>query len=164
MGAFAYAGNVGVFILAPFGWVIDASRRPGYVATLYQRGLDLNSAGKNREWMYINFWGKDSVAPTLKALVDKQEADLLKEFASAKIEYLPCAKREKYQTLIRRMDEKSYPTSEYTGFIEFEDFIFFCVMFSPIESEKRNLRKLEYVLQTVLPVRVNQPDASPKAS
>lgn len=36
-----YSGNFGVLLPAPFGWIIDATRRPNMLATLYQRGLTL---------------------------------------------------------------------------------------------------------------------------
>ncbi|MEQ9007825.1 MAG: restriction endonuclease, partial [Ekhidna sp.] len=52
-GALPYSGKHGVVMPSPFGWVIDATRRDGFLATLYQRGLTLEEAGKNKEWMYV---------------------------------------------------------------------------------------------------------------
>ena len=53
-GGLPYSGKHGVVIPAPFGWVIDGTRRPNMLATLYQRGLTLEQAGESKEWMYVN--------------------------------------------------------------------------------------------------------------
>lgn len=164
-GALPYSGDFGVLLPAPFGWIIDATRREGAVATLYQRGRDLNDAGRAREWMYVNFWTKDEKASSIDALLAHQEFYLREKFPTAEISCKDGPKREHEQTRIRRFVEASYPTSEYTGFVEFEKFIFFCVMFTPVELEKRNLRKLDYVLKSVLPIHLTrvQPTKAPRA-
>ena len=57
-------------------------------------------------------------------------------------------------TLIRRFKKKSYPTPEYTGFVDFDNFIFMCVLFTPEPLEKKNLRKLRSVIGDVFPMNV----------
>lgn len=155
-GAMPYSGEHGVFLLAPFGWVIDGTKRKGFVATLYQRGYDLDQAAHAKEWMYVNFWAKDATASSMTTLIEIQDQDLLGEFPDAKITYLNSPQRNDVKTKIRCFVEKTYPANEYTGFVEFDDFIFFCVLFSPPEFANRNLRKLEYILRTVLPIRVKR--------
>lgn len=164
-GALPFAGGFGVVLSAPFGWVVDGTRRKGSVATLYQRGRDLNEAGRAREWMYINFWTKDERAPTLDALISYQESYLRNDYPKAEISYSDGPARARERTRIRRFAEQSYPALEYTGFVEFDKFIFFCVMFTPVELEKRNLRKLDYILRSVLPINVRHPapNKSPQA-
>jgi hypothetical protein len=68
----------------------------------------------------------------------------------------PVRRHDQAKTAIRILNTKRYPTPEYTGFVEFEKFIFFCVMFSPKELEEKNLRKLRYVLRKALPLTVKQ--------
>lgn len=157
--AIPFAGNHGVVLAAPFGWVVDAQRRQGAVATLYQRGRDLQAAGRAREWMYINFWSTTTETLSIAELMKKQEEPLLKEFPNAEIVHKsgPCRQGEK--TMIRTFRESSYPAVEVTGFVEFEKFIFFCVMFTPEELLSRNQRKLNQVLSTVLPVEINHATA-----
>ncbi len=154
--AFPYAGDDGIFLTAPFGWVIDGAKRNEGVATLYQRGYDLKAACLAKEWMYVNFWAKDSTASSLGELIKHQEAYLRADFPTAKIKYLIGPKRNLGETIIRCFVEKTYPATEYTGFVEFKDFIFFTVMFSPPELANRNVRKLEHVLRTVMPIKVSQ--------
>ncbi|MCH7760412.1 restriction endonuclease [candidate division TA06 bacterium] len=155
-GAITYAGGHGVLLPAPFGWVIDGTRRKGIVACLYQRGLDLEAAGSAREWMYINFWSKDETASDLESLFKHQEGYLRKQFPGAEIQYADTVKRSDAKTKLRILNVVSYPTPEYTGFVEFEKFIFFCVLFTPKELEKKNLRKLSYILRRVLPLEIKQ--------
>lgn len=154
--AIPYSGKHGVFLLAPFGWVIDASRKSGFVAALYQRGYDLEKAGHAKEWMYINFWTKDVSASNLEKLILQQDQGLVADFPNAKITYRDGPQRSDGVTKIRCFVEKSYSAIEYTGFVEFKDFIFFCVLFTRPELANRNIRKLEYILRTVLPVGINQ--------
>lgn len=149
--AFPYSGSFGVMLSAPFGWVIDAMRRQGYVACLYQRGYDLDAAGRAKEWMYINFWKKETPDQSLDDLLQSQAKTLY----DAKITYLPGVVRDDARTLIRLAEVPGYPTPEYTGFVEFDKFVFFAVLFTTFEMSKRNLRKLREILRTVEPIRVN---------
>jgi hypothetical protein len=158
-GAIPYAGENGVLMPAPFGWVIDAKRREGVVATLYQRGNTLESAGLAREWMYVNFWAKNETANDLDSLLKVQESYLKDDFPSVEIEYQEGPRRSDATTKIRLLKIPTYPTPEYTGFVEFKRFIFFCVLFTPAELESKNLRKLRYIMRRVLPLGVRQGNA-----
>jgi len=152
-GAIPFAGKHGVALPAPFGWIIDGTRRKGAVATLYQRGLTLESAQKTREWMYINFWAKDETTKDIESLCRVQELDIKKDLG-AEIKYQDGPIRNDARTRIRLIKVPSYPAPEYTGFVEFDEFIFFCVLFTPEELEAKNLRKLRYIIRCVLPLGV----------
>jgi hypothetical protein len=153
-----YNGKHGVVLSAPFGWVIDGTRRPNMLASLYQRGLTLEqAAGENREWMYVNLRSKDDEIKTFDDFLKFQEAYTLHDFPDAKIEFLRTVKRDDATIKLRVLDIKSYPTKEYTGFVDFDEFVFFCVLFTPEELKKKNIRKLDSILQQVLPLNVNQP-------
>ncbi|MCZ7624752.1 MAG: hypothetical protein M5R38_01910 [Candidatus Methylomirabilis sp.] len=138
---------------APFGWVIDGTRRKGMVATLYQRGRTLESAGEAREWMYTNFWSKDETASDIESLCKLQESYLM-TMPGTEIEFQDGPIRKGAKTKLRLVRVPSYPTPEYTGFVEFDKFIFFCVLFTPMELETKNLRKLRYIMRCVLPLQV----------
>jgi len=156
-GAIPYAGESGVLLPAPLGWIIDGTRREGVVATLYQRGHSLESAGRAREWMYVNILAKDETANNLDSLLKFQESYLKLDFPSAGIEYQEGPRRSDAATRIRLLKVPTYPTPEYTGFVEFKRFIFFCVLFTPVELENKNLRKL--IMRRVLPIGIRQSDA-----
>ena len=124
--AVPFSGKVGVVLESPFGWVIDATRRNGAVAYLYQRGNDLAAAGNAKEWMYINFWQRQTPDQDLDHVLQLQA----KTLHNAKLTYLPGVVRPDAKTLIRLAEVPGYPTPEYTGFVEFNDFIFFAVLFT----------------------------------
>ena len=156
--AIPYSGEDGVSIVAPFGWVVDATKRPQVLATLYQRGLTFEQAVSNDEWMYINFWhkkDKDEVN-SLDALLKYQEGYILEGSPDAEIQLLEGVPNQKVgaQTLIRRLALKSHPGPEYTGFVDFENFILICVLFTPQQLERKNLRKLRFVLRGAFPMAV----------
>jgi tetratricopeptide (TPR) repeat protein len=154
-GALPYSGKHGVVMPSPFGWVIDATRREGYLATLYQRGRTLEEAMKNKEWMYVNIFSKTEDIHDLDTFCKMHESDTLHNIPNAKISYQKTIKREDANTQLRLIEVDSYPTPEYTGFVEFEDFIFFCVLFTPEELKEKNLKKLEHIISKVLPFHVN---------
>jgi hypothetical protein len=120
------------------------------VGTLYQRGLTLKTVPKAREWMYINFLIKDETANDIESLCKVQESNL-KEISGAEIEYQDGPDRKDAKTKLRLLKAPPYPTPEYTGFVEFDKFIFFYVLFTPKELETKNLRKVWYIMLCVLP-------------
>jgi hypothetical protein len=159
--ALPYAGGYGVALPAPFGWIIDGSRPKGLIAALYQRGLDLEQAQRANEWMYVNFWIREGEVNTLEKLVVHQESYMLFRYPQAKIAYRDGPERKVGTTKIRCFEEKSYPAPEYTGFVEFEQFIFFCVMYTPREFVNRNLRKLNAILKAVVPFTMKYSGSNP---
>ena len=151
--AIPYSGNFRVLLQAPFGWVIDAKKREGMVAMLYQRGFDIDWAGHAKEFMYLNFWTKETPDQDIDYLLKYQACTL----HDATVSYLSGVNRNDAKSIIRLAEIPNYPTPEYTGFVEFEDFIFFAVLFTTPEMSKRNLRKLREVLRTVSPVFIKKP-------
>jgi tetratricopeptide (TPR) repeat protein len=156
--AIPYAGECGVSIAAPFGWVVDATRRSPGLAKLYQRGLSFEEALRNDEWMYINFWNKKNhpEVNSLDALLKYQEAYILKGSPDAEIRLSEGAPNQRVgaKTLVRRLKIKTHPAPEYTGFVDFENFIFMCVLFTPEQLERKNLRKLHFLLRDAFPMTV----------
>ena len=153
-GALAYAGGHGVVLPAPFGWIVDATPIDEVVATLYQRGLTLAQAQDKREWMYVNFFIKDDSTKTLEDLIKLQEDRMRKALPEGEFTYKDGPKRNFGNSRIRHFIENSYPAHEYTGFVEFENFIFFCVLFTPPELANRNLRKLNSILKSLVPFKM----------
>jgi hypothetical protein len=154
--AIPYAGENGVVLQAPFGWVIDAQKTPIAVATIYQQGFSLEQAMQNKEFMYVNFWDRKKDGHSLEDLFRIQAESFKEGDPNTVIEYARTFKRKDARTALRVAKVNNYPTIEYTGFVEFSDFIFFCVMFSPENRSRTNIRKLENMLETVLPIKVNQ--------
>jgi len=157
--AIPYAGEAGVWIVAPFGWVVDATKRPHMLASLYQRGLTFEEALRNDEWMYVNFWNKkNDEVNSLDALLKYQEAYLLEGSPDAEIRLLEGVPNQKVgaKTLIRRFRKKTYPCPEYTGFVDFDSFIFMCVLFTPEQLERKNVRKLRFILREAFPMVVTR--------
>ncbi len=153
--ALPYSGKHGVMLPAPFGWVIDAGVRDGALAAIYQRGLTVEEARERNEWMYLNIFSKDENIKDMDSFLKLHENSTLKTFPDAKINYQKTVKRDKYKTLIRTIEIKEYPTIEYTGFVDFGDSIFFCVLFTPEELKEKNIKKLQYIISKALPFNVD---------
>lgn len=152
--AIPFSGSHAVLIAAPFGWIVDATGPQGTIATLYQRGRDLAAAVAVREWMYINLWHRNSETGSLDGLIAKQEGQLRSKDPTGAFEYQPGPFRNDTLSRIRVFRAHSYPAVEVTGFLEFQEFIFFCVLFTPEELLSRNLRKLEDVLRSAVPMLI----------
>ncbi|MFR9592638.1 MAG: restriction endonuclease [Rikenellaceae bacterium] len=152
--AFPYAGSDSAFIKAPFGWIIDAARRPGIIATLYKRGGDLLDAAKSNEFMYLQLYPKDEEVKTIDDLVKKQNMLLLQDDANARFE-----KFEIENIVIRKARVKGYPTIETTAFRDFDDFVLFIVLFCPDNIRDRDINKMIYTLKSALPLKVRYKDS-----
>lgn len=152
--AIPYAGRNAVLVPAPFGWAVDGERFPHALARLYRRGVSFEEAANLSEFMYVNLWDRHPPVDSLEALLAKQEQDIRSHAPDAAIGVLDAPTGAGYRGCIRRADIVGYPTAEITGFIEFPKVIFFSVLFTPLVVERRNVRKLEYLLQKVLPISV----------
>jgi hypothetical protein len=153
-GAIPYSGGYGTILTAPFGWIIDASKRPGVVCSLYQKGLSFDEAVKEKEFAYINFGIKEDISFTINHLLKIQNDKLVQDGNVNSIKHLSSIQRDDATTIIRIADIKNYPGLELTGLLEFEKFIFFCVWFSKEVNLKRNIRKLESIMSSIIPVKL----------
>lgn len=152
--AIPYSGRNAVLLPAPFGWVVDGQWRPSCLARLYRRGLTFDQAAAQNEFMYVNLWDRRSPVDSLQSLLARQEAGIRDQAPDAVIVVRDVPGSMGHRGCIRRADIDGYPTAEITGFVEFPRSIFFAVLFTPIVIERRNVRKLEYMLQKVLPISV----------
>ncbi|MBA4381088.1 MAG: hypothetical protein C0406_00845 [Sideroxydans sp.] len=154
--AFPFAGKNGVLLPAPFGWVIDARRTGAWLAVMHQQGITLEDAMHSCEFMYINFWDKTKNKESLQDLLEIQKKNLLSDNAAAVIKLLPTIRRDDATVSLREVLVPESTKIEYTGFVEFEDFIFFCVLHTSENVRKKNVRKLENVMSRILKIKVQQ--------
>ena len=154
--AIPYVGNNGVVVSAPFGWVIDGTRRNGMAATLYQRGFSLEEATvENKEWAYINFWSKNDEINSLDALISFQNNYLMESDCNGSIE-----EKEEPDLRIRIFTSRYCPTREVTLYRDFPNFILFVVLFSPDNLISRNISKMKYLLLNALFLEINYEELS----
>ena len=154
-GAFPFSGSHGLFITAPFGWIIESHPQPDMLAALYQRGMTgLNEAAHATEFIYVNIVHRNETAPSIEIWTAEQDQHLLAKDPSAKLTYNDGPSRKGARTRIRRFESASYPAIEITGFLEFEDFIGQFVMFTQVVAESRNMRKLNHLLRHAQPLNV----------
>jgi restriction endonuclease len=153
--AIPYAGPHGVVLQAPFGWVVDATQGRSALAWLYEQGLTFEDALNTHEFMYVNFWGKKEPAWDLASLFKYQESYIRKGSPAAQIDFVEAAHRTDATTAIRILRLQRHPgIAEYTGFVDFNGFIFMCVLFTPDKLVEKNLSKLRFVMRKVLPMTV----------
>ena len=150
--AIPYAGNNGVVVNAPFGWIIDGTRREIMVATMYQRGISFEEATEqNKEWAYISFWDKNDEINTMEALISFQNDYLMDLNSNGIIETM-----EDSGLKIRIFTSSNYPTKEITLYRDYTDFILFVVLFSPNNLINRNINKMKYLLLNAIPLEVRK--------
>ncbi|WP_288237028.1 restriction endonuclease [uncultured Alistipes sp.] len=149
-GAIPYAGSYGIILSSPFGWIADGKCTGISPVTLYQRGLSLDEALQKKEWMYLQFWKKDESIKNVKQLIDYQNDNILTMDNKANIEI------QETDIILRKTRIRKYPTIEITGFKDFEDFILFGVLYCPDNVISRNIGKLKYILNSAIPVKINQ--------
>lgn len=151
-GAIPYAGDSALALSAPFGWVIDGTRRGFAPAVLYRRGIPFEEATKKeKEWMYVQFWSKQTELNTLDNLIVAQNESLRDHDRNAIISVF-----EIDGLMVRQAFLPSYPTPEITVFREFDWFIAFIVVFCPDCYVDRDTKKAVSMLKEAIPIHVRQ--------
>lgn len=151
-----FSGSNGVLLRAPFGWIVDNASVEQFTAVLYQRGRTFNQSSLAFEWAYYQFWSKDvpNTPTNVAAMIQQQDSDLFAENPQIEIIHLDVPDSIQYPARIRIAKRPNFPAWEYTGAIEFPDFIFFIVMFTLPQVANRNLRKLIETLTWIQPLKV----------
>ncbi len=152
-----YSRKHGAIIPAPFGWIIDGTKRNFAVATLYQRGSSFERATKAGEWVYFNIFSYGDKIQNLDDVIAIHQKETLIKHPGSTFEYHSSIKRpDNRETRLRTIKRKETHLIEYTGFVGFDDFCVFAVLFTPLELSNKNIRKLEYVIERLLPLNVNE--------
>ena len=153
--AIPYAGEEAFIVRAPFGWVVDVTRTEDRLATMYQRGLDADRAIRKREFLYINFWNRVD-NPLTSIELDELQVAGMRLSGAVKVVHRKTVKRSDAVSRLRIADVEKYKCLEVTGFLEFDDIIFFAVLLTPKESQRPNIRRLESVLREAVPARLHR--------
>lgn len=160
-GGQIYSGWYGAVIPAPFGWVLDGTRREGSLATLYQRGRSFEEAVQNGEFIYVNIFAYDENITNMDDVLKFHEGGTLLHHPNATFEYRGSIERyDGRKTLLRKIRRDETHLHEYSGFVSFEKFCVFCVLLTPEELSSKNIRKLEYCLERIIPVDVDLPSVA----
>jgi hypothetical protein len=135
--AIPYSGKNGVILTPAFGWVIDAAQNHGMIASIYRKGLDFNMAFKEKEFIYFHFWNtiKDPLTPE-KLLSNQQE--LIAETSTILESEIETIQFNSKILTLRKTIAENYLAVEYACAIEFDDFIFFCILICPSNRESVN--------------------------
>ena len=162
-----YAGSNGAWLWAPFGWVLDLDTGPlgrEALAVLYRRGLTLERAMDEGEWMYVRCWLKDDTARTVAELVDFQAAYMTELIGGVEIEMRAPPPHPVSPTALRVARYPDGQTVEVTGFVEFEGAMFFLVLLTTPEATEKNARKVAAAVAGLRSVQVQHPPGEGGAS
>ncbi|HTF05609.1 MAG TPA: hypothetical protein VK826_16395 [Bacteroidia bacterium] len=111
---------------------------------------------KNEEFIYLNIASYGSEFIDMNAVVDFHERETKQAHPEAIFHYTSSISRKDGRTTkLRTILRKETHLHEYTGFVDFESFCVFCVLFTPEELQIKNIRKLEYLIERVVPININ---------
>lgn len=152
-------GDIGFVMPSPFGWVIDARPTPDYFASVYQRGLSLEEARELNEFMVVNFWDRRIYDHSLEDVLNIHADNIRKKGIKTVSETVPTISRTDAQViLIKSIMPDHESIINYTGYVEFERFVFFCILITEKNKSERNVRKLENILSNVVQISSNNSD------
>lgn len=149
--AIPYKGDKAFVVHAPLGWIVDAAKTEGRLTNMYQRGITLEEAMAKKEFLYINYWDRRANPLTAEEL-DEQQVAQMRHLGEVTLSHRATIRRSDAATRLRVADVKRYKCLEVTGFLEFENVIFFAVLLTPAEIQRPNIRRLESVLKTATPI------------
>ena len=154
--AVPYKGKNAFLVSAPFGWIVDAKRTDRRLANMYQRGIDLSAAIKRKEFLYINYWDRRTDSMTAAKLDKQQIAQMKFSLGSVRISHRSTIQRADAISRLRVAEIARYKCLEITGFLEFNDVIFFAVLLTPKETQRSNIRRLESVMSQAIPIQLKR--------
>lgn len=152
-----YASSHMVTLLAPFGWVVDATRTQYGPATLYQRGEETfeKALANSKAGMYVQFWSKvnEHSINDIPSLCEYQ-LESVNEYHGILFNSIDTIESNSKQVTIRRTRAIGASDEEIVGYVEFDDFIFFVGLICDDLQQKKNIPKLVHVLSMALPIEV----------
>lgn len=150
-----YRESAGVVLPPLDGWLLDGEQRIPYVlATLYQIGLSFEEAISRKEFIHVYITIKNDIHPNIENLLTYQEESKIEWFPECKIEYFETQTRKDVRTKLRLITLPEIPLLDYTWFIDFNDFIFYCSLVTPEDAKSKNLKKLEKIIKEAMPLRI----------
>lgn len=150
LGAFPFSGDNALAIAPPFGWIMDGTQRGFAPVVFYRRGIPFEEVTeKEKEWMYLQFWSKNSCVNSVKSLIEVQNESLMDADEQADIRVF-----EQDGLTVREARLPSYPTTETTVFREFDRFIAFLVLYCPEHFIQKDTKKAIGMLKDAIPIRV----------
>lgn len=157
MTAIPYAGEHCVLMLSPFGWIIDAKKRNGIIASSYRKGFTFEDAINQQEFMYFNIWNKQKDLITAYQLLKEQGEDI-RAMDTSSVTTIKESSLHEVNYVVRKTITKLYPVIEYACAIDHGKFILFAVMLSPKNRETVNLNKLIKIIIGTLPITIKHKD------
>ncbi len=150
-----YRESAGVVLPPLDGWLLDGKQRIPYVlATLYKIGLSFEEAIFREEFIHVYITLKNDIHPDLENLLIYQEESKIELFPEYRIEYFETQTRKDVRTKLRLITIPGIPLLDYTWFIDFNDFIFYCSLVTPEDVKSKNLKKLEKIIKEAMPLRI----------
>lgn len=150
-----YRESAGVVLPPLDGWILDGEQRIPYVlATLYQIGLNFEEAMFRQEFINVYITIKNDTHPDIETLLIYQEKPKIEWCSKCKIEYFETKTRKDVRTKLRIITVPGISLVEYTWFVNFKDFIFYCSLVTPEDVKSKNLKKLEKVIKEAVPLRI----------
>ncbi len=153
--AIPYSGENGVIIAPAFGWIIDATQRPGMIVSSYRKGYDFSQAFKEKEFIYFDFWNTNRDPLTAEELLKNQE-ELISETSQILESVTEKINFNSKNLTLRKTKAENYLAVEYACAIEHKGFIFFGILISPENRESVNKNKLIQMVAKALPIKVIQ--------
>jgi Restriction endonuclease len=155
--AFPWHEPVGAVVSTPEGWVVDNQPTASTQFAMYPLGHTRDSAARRGAFLYGNILLKDPETPTMEAIAEKHERDILDKVPAAKFERLsPIARTsasdsEPEQTLFRvGYIHPSYGGPEYSLYIDHPKGVLLLVLLCPQGEEQTHVPVLKWIGAKVL--------------
>jgi hypothetical protein len=158
--AMLWKGQVAAVVSPPDTWVVDNEATPGsppFQFSMYPLGHTRESAMRHGAFLYGNIVLKSDREPTMEAIAERHERDLIREMPMAKFERLPPVQRVSWagrpaeETLFRagRIHER-YRGPEYSLYIDHPKGVLVLVLLCPEGEDDTYVPLLKWIGQKTL--------------
>lgn len=150
--AMCYRGSNGLIVKAPIGWVTDNQHIGNEtVCNLYLRGKTIEEASRERDLIFVNIFNKAFSGITNLNTFQRDRNKRLKEaHSSAEITVLDPISRYDGTTTLDRIFSSDLGL-QFSGYIEFDEFIVTLDLVTNLDQEANRLPIIEQLLFEVKP-------------
>lgn len=162
--ATAYRGNMGAIISAPNGWVVNNNVSKNSLdwklCDIHPYQFTIEEASRRKQVAYFNIDTKEGNY-SIRDLFKRQDLRVKEKDDEAKFKYWEDS-YEIGKVTYRQIDYSSagFNYVEFTGAIEVEDCIYYCVCAAPKNYVPDDLARLKYVMRELITIKLDGVDPS----
>ncbi len=165
--AVIHKAKYGAMLIPPFAWIFDSARvgTMDFLSFAYPKGLTFEESIEKKEYFAIDIMSKKTYPFTIEKYfesIDAKSAENKFFISRDKLNLRDLTTHNKNITIYEnKFDYKNSNFFEFIGIVEFDNFYVISYLLGNKYFQKRNLEKLIFILERLMPMNVQQSPQRP---